>query len=93
LTLEPSWLFRRSKTMRAKRLNSSMIDRIGYDEDQRILIVTFRDTGKYLYHDVPVSTFKAFCKAPSAGAFFNLHVKDRFRCSRDPDRKRFGPNA
>lgn len=79
--------------MRARRLNSSMIDRIGYDEDRHILFITFRDTGKYLYHDVPISTFEAFCEAPSAGAFFNAHVKDRFRCSRDPDRKRFGPNA
>lgn len=79
--------------MRAQSLNSSMIDRIGYDEDRHILIVTFRDTGKYLYLDVPVSTFEAFCKAPSAGTFFNAHVKDHFQCRRDPARKRFGPNA
>lgn len=79
--------------MRARRLSPSMIDRIAYDEEQRILIVSFRDTGKYLYHDIPSTIFEAFCAAPSAGSFFNTYVKDHFRCTRDPERKRFGPKA
>jgi hypothetical protein len=79
--------------MRARRLLSSMIDRIAYDEQTDILTVTFRENGKYLYYDVPAAVFDAFSKAPSAGSFFNAHVKDEFRCSRDPERTRFGPNA
>ncbi len=70
-----------------------MIDRIGFDDDAGILSISFRDTGKYLYYDVPAATFDAFCKAVSAGTFFNECIKDRFRCARDPDRRRFGPNA
>lgn len=85
--------FTRYDIMRAQRLSSSMIDRIAYDEEQRILIVSFRDTGKYLYHDIPSAIFEAFCAAPSAGGFFNRYVKDHFRCTRDPERKRFGPEA
>lgn len=84
---------RRSMIMRARRLLSSMIDRIDYDEASKILTVTFRENGKYLYYDVPAAVFDAFSKAPSAGSFFNAHVKDQFRFSRDPERKRFGPYA
>lgn len=80
--------------MRAHRFpQSSMIDRIAFDEDANVLSISFRDTGKYLYYDVPVETFEAFCHAASAGTFFNERMKDRFRCARDPERRRFGPNA
>ena len=80
--------------MRAHRFSqSTMIDRIGFDDDAGILSVWFRGTGKYLYYDVPAALFEEFCRAASAGAFFNERIKDRFRCVRDPKRRRFGPNA
>lgn len=70
---------------------SSMIDRIAFDEDAATLCVSFRQTGKYLYYDVPAAIFAAMCGAKSAGQFFNEHVKGKFRCRRDPERRRFGP--
>ena len=70
-----------------------MIDRIGFDDDAGILTILFWGTGKYLYYDVPAALFEEFCRAPSAGAFFNERIKDRFRCARDPERRRFGRNA
>lgn len=70
-----------------------MIDRISFDDDTGILLVSFRETGKYCYFDVPADTFEAFCNARSAGTFFNEHIKNHFRCRRDPERRRFGPNA
>ncbi len=80
--------------MRARRFNqSSTIDRIGYDDDTGVLSVSFHETGKYLYYDVPADLFEAFCRSPSAGAFFNAYIKDHYRCARDPERRRFGPNA
>lgn len=80
--------------MRAHRFNqSSMIDRIGFDDDRGILSITFRETGKYFYYDVPAAIFDAFCQAPSAGMFFNERIKDHYRCARDPERRRFGPNV
>lgn len=80
--------------MRAHRFNqSSIINRISFDDDIGILSVTFKSTGKYLYFDVPKALFEAFCEAEWAGAFFNEQIKSRFRCSRDPERRRFGPNA
>lgn len=70
-----------------------MIDRIAFDEARSTLCVSFRQTGKYVYHDVPTAIFEAMCKAQSAGRFFNECIKGKFRCRRDPERRRFGPNA
>lgn len=70
-----------------------MIDRVAYDEDEHSLSVSFRQTGKYVYYDVPRVLFDALCKAASVGTFFNERIKGRYRCQRDPERRRFGPNA
>ncbi len=84
----------RSPSMRACHFaHSSMIDRVAFDDGTNILAVSFRQTGKYVYYGVPGSTFDAFCKAGSAGSFFNEQIKGRFPCRRDPERRRFGPNA
>jgi hypothetical protein len=80
--------------MRACRFNqSSMIERVAYDDDAQSLCVSFRQTGKYVYYDVPAAIFEALCKAASVGTFFNTQIKGRFQCRRDPERKRYGPKA
>lgn len=80
--------------MRAFRIRqSSVIDRIAYDDEAATLCIVFRGTGTYHYFDVPAEVFDGFRHASSVGAFFNEHIKDRFRCQRDPGRRRFGPNA
>lgn len=80
--------------MRAVRADrSSMIDRVVYDDAAATLCISFRETGKYLYHDVPPELFDDLRRAASVGGFFNEHIKDRFRCRRDPARRRFGPDA
>ena len=84
----------RYAAMRAHRFpQSSIIDRIAYDEAARTLAISFRDTGKYIYDGVPLALFEAFCRAGSAGTFFNERIKDRYRFRRDPELRRFGPNA
>lgn len=70
-----------------------MIDRIAYDEAATTLCIWFRDNGKYVYYDVPRAIYDALCRAASHGAYFNAHIKGRYRCVRDPDRRRFGPNV
>lgn len=70
-----------------------MIDRIAYDEEASILRIAFRDTGTYLYYDVPQAVYEDLAEAASAGAYFNEHIKPHYRCARDPARRRFGPNA
>ena len=79
--------------MRAVSLSSSLIARIAYDDARRTLKVRFRDDRAYLYFDVPPSIFQAMKSAPSAGRFYNEEVKARYRCTFDPDRKRYRPDA
>ncbi|MGL3822861.1 KTSC domain-containing protein [Sphingopyxis sp. R3-92] len=80
--------------MRARRFTrSTMIEHAAYDEAASVLCISFRESGKYLYHGVPRGIYEGLCGAESLGAFFNAHIKDRFRCERDPARKRFGPGA
>jgi hypothetical protein len=66
--------------MHAKRLQSSMIDRIVFDEDAATLAVSFRNSRRYLYHDVPRAIYEGLAKAQSAGGYFNERVRGRFRC-------------
>jgi hypothetical protein len=65
--------------MRARRLNSSMIDRIAFDDEAETLVVWFKASGKYVYHGVPRAIYDALAKAASAGAAFNTLVRGRFR--------------
>lgn len=66
--------------MRARRLNSSMIDRILFDEDAHTLAIWFRGSGQYVYSGVPQGIYEALARAKSAGVFFNQCIKGRFPC-------------
>lgn len=78
--------------MRAANLDSSLISRIAYDEDERTLHVRFRHGGTYLYFDVPPGVFRALKEAPSAGHYYDREVKGCYRCAYDPARRRFRPD-
>jgi hypothetical protein len=77
--------------MRAARLSSSAIERIAYDEEAHALSIWFRETGRYIYSDVPRAIYEGLRAAPSAGRFFNLCIKRRFPCRPAPERRRFRP--
>jgi hypothetical protein len=79
--------------MRAAKLSSSLISRIGYDAEEKLLKVWLRDGPLYCYFDVPERIFEAFRDAQSPGRFYNAQVKSCFRCSFDPERRRFRPAA
>lgn len=70
-----------------------MIDGAAFDVDASVLCIRFRDNGAYFYFDVPEQLFDGLCKAASAGMFFNERIRDRFRCERDPERRRFRPDV
>ena len=77
--------------MRAARLNSSLIERVLFDEEAAELVVCFRAGRKYIYSGVPRAIFDALRSAASAGAYFNRCIKGRFACRPDPERRRFRP--
>jgi hypothetical protein len=77
--------------LRATRLSSSVIERILYDEEAHDLSIWFRETGRYIYSDVPRAIYDGLSRAPSAGRYFNTCIKRRFPCRPDPARRRFRP--
>lgn len=79
--------------MLARRLNSSLIERIALDEEARTLCVAFRNGRRYVYEGVPRAIYDAFKHAPSAGKFFNEQVKGHFSCRPDRQRRRYPLDA
>jgi hypothetical protein len=78
--------------MLATRLSSSAIERILYDEDARALSICFRETGRYIYSDVPRAVYEGLKTAPSPGRYFNECIKRRYPCRPDAKRRRFRPD-
>ena len=78
--------------MRARKLKSAAIERVAYDEQEQILSIWFRGSGKYLYSGVPRSIYDALCGAASAGRYFRDRIRGRFECRFDPARRRFRPS-
>ena len=61
-------------------LQSAALRSVFYDEIRHTLRATFRDTGRtYAYEGVPQELYDRLMFADSVGAFFNRHIRDRFR--------------
>lgn len=78
--------------MRARRLRSSLIDRIVFDDEAETLTIGFRSASgrprRYRYKGVPRVIYDALAHATSAGTYFNEFIKGRFAC--EPlDRRRY----
>lgn len=62
---------------------SSVIRSYRYDPAQRRLELVFVSGRRYRYHDVPAETYTAMKDAFSKGEFFNAHIRDRYRHTRE----------
>ena len=62
---------------------SSVIRSYHYDPARRRLELQFVSGRRYRYHDVPEETYAAMRKAFSKGVFFNAHIRDQFRHTRE----------
>ena len=60
---------------------SSLLSSIGYSVDAT-LELEFRSGAIYRYFAVPQAVFNGFIVAESKGAYFNRHVRTRFRGQR-----------
>jgi lysyl-tRNA synthetase class 2 len=58
---------------------STAINDIEYETERQRLIVTFVTGRTYEYIDVPADVAASFQSAASKGAFFNAHIRDRYR--------------
>jgi lysyl-tRNA synthetase class 2 len=62
---------------------SSVIRSYHYDPAQRRLELQFVSGRRYRYHDVPEETWREMRQAFSKGEFFNSHIRDQFRFTRE----------
>ena len=61
-------------------LESAALASVSYDETRRTLRATFRDSHRtYIYEGVPPKTYADLMAAESRGAWFNAHIRDRYR--------------
>lgn len=58
---------------------SSTIHTIAYDDENRMLTVTFVTGRVYCYYKVEPEVAEAFRIAASKGRFFNLRIRDQYR--------------
>lgn len=62
---------------------STMLSRMGYDQQRQVLAVTFRkQDATYLYSDVPCRIWDALTRTRSVGRCMHAHVLGRFPCAR-----------
>jgi KTSC domain len=61
---------------------SSILASVRYDAGAAVLEVDLQNGTSYRYFLVPRSVVSALSSAPSAGAFFNQHIRTRFRYER-----------
>ena len=60
--------------------SASLTTRIGYDGENKVLAVTFRDSGEtYYYLNVPESVWKDFRSAASISRYFEGYIRDRYK--------------
>ena len=64
--------------MHLLKLDSTSLDRVGYDPASKVLLVVFRDRSSYRYFGVPAAVFKSFWEAPSKGAYFNHAIRGAY---------------
>ena len=60
------------------RVESSTIAMVGYDEEQQILEITFRDGRVYHYLEVPPERALSLLRAESKGRFLNSDIKPEY---------------
>ncbi|NES81682.1 MAG: lysine--tRNA ligase [Moorea sp. SIO2B7] len=63
--------------------HSAAIQSFDYDMEKKILRIEFAHGGVYQYHDVPELIYKRLKETPSAGRYFNAHIRDKFGFDRE----------
>ncbi len=57
---------------------SSVLESADYDPEACTPDITFRTGRRYTYVHVPEHVFDALIAAPSAGEYFNTHIRDHY---------------
>ncbi len=73
------------------KVDSSMLDLVGYDETTRILEVRFLKNGsRYRYLNVPKETYERLLSASSKGRYMREFVFDRYAYEKMEEKRQRG---
>jgi len=61
--------------MEMKSVKSSNLSKVGYDEEQQLLVVEFHSGASWKYSDVTRTEYDALMSAPSIGSHFHTHIR------------------
>jgi len=65
--------------MKRHHVQSSALESVGYDPDNKILESKFRDSGGvWQYFKLPISVYKKFVKSESLGNYFVTRIKGKY---------------
>jgi hypothetical protein len=64
--------------VRRQPVESSVIRSVGYEQATSVLEIEFHTDKVYRYFAVPRTVYQGLLDAPSAGAYFNEFVRDRY---------------
>ena len=56
------------------KITSSNIAEVGYDEDEAVLRILFKNGSIYDYENVPIGEYYGLLEAESAGKYFNKNI-------------------
>ena len=59
-------------------VSSTNIDKIGYDNTTRQLVVEIKGGKQYRYDGVPENVYSSFKAAPSKGKYFSASIKGKY---------------
>lgn len=64
--------------MQREPVESSIIESVGYDAEEQVLEIEFKEGGVYRYHDVPESVYAGLMSVDSHGSYHAEHVKHSY---------------
>ncbi len=62
-----------------KKVSSTNIESVGYDEDKKMLEILFRGSGVYAYFDVSKKVYQELVSADSVGKYFHQNILNKFK--------------
>lgn len=68
----------KKKDLMKHLVNSSNLEWISYDEEEKKLYIQFRNGSIYEYYDVPENIFTGLLGAGSHGRYFWMKIRDKF---------------
>jgi hypothetical protein len=68
--------------MQRKRVNSSRLRSVGYDEASQVLEVEMSDGSVYQYSKVSPEVYRRFMAAPNATSFFDDRIAEEYTARR-----------